>query len=88
MENNQRIRFIISVLFNKPDLEVIGLGMYKEKLMKDLQSRKVYDPTWCVNDQDLIEKEKYIEQVWETTTPTNKKIQKMKAKKTQNQRQN
>eukprot|EP01024_Parvocaulis_polyphysoides_P060646 TRINITY_DN6634_c0_g1_i3.p1 TRINITY_DN6634_c0_g1~~TRINITY_DN6634_c0_g1_i3.p1 ORF type:complete len:277 (-),score=31.36 TRINITY_DN6634_c0_g1_i3:141-971(-) len=68
MENNQRIRFIISVLFNKPDLEVIGLGMYKEKLMKDLQSRKVYDPTWCVNDQDLIEKEKYIEQVWDTTT--------------------
>eukprot|EP01023_Acetabularia_acetabulum_P026487 TRINITY_DN2515_c0_g2_i1.p1 TRINITY_DN2515_c0_g2~~TRINITY_DN2515_c0_g2_i1.p1 ORF type:complete len:421 (-),score=68.65 TRINITY_DN2515_c0_g2_i1:311-1444(-) len=65
LENNQRVRILVTLLFNKPDIEVIRLGLYKEKQVTAKQAVHVFDPTWCINDQESIKKEKYSSELWD-----------------------
>eukprot|EP01024_Parvocaulis_polyphysoides_P003358 TRINITY_DN1091_c3_g1_i11.p1 TRINITY_DN1091_c3_g1~~TRINITY_DN1091_c3_g1_i11.p1 ORF type:complete len:339 (+),score=81.39 TRINITY_DN1091_c3_g1_i11:3-1019(+) len=66
LENGQRVRFVITMLFNKADFEVVRLGVYKEKQVTEKETVKVFDPTWCVNDQESIKKEKYSSELWDS----------------------
>eukprot|EP01025_Chloroclados_australasicus_P026727 TRINITY_DN2654_c0_g1_i1.p1 TRINITY_DN2654_c0_g1~~TRINITY_DN2654_c0_g1_i1.p1 ORF type:complete len:371 (+),score=41.77 TRINITY_DN2654_c0_g1_i1:47-1159(+) len=67
MENQQRVRFQFTVIFEKPNIEVVGIGVYKEKALTEKEQVTIFNPAWCVNDQARILKEKYTTETWETT---------------------